>query len=714
MDFKNTPIQHKLMRVILLTCSAVLLLMSSAYILVEYLTLREVLKKNVTASAMLIATNSSAALAFDSPKDATEILNGLKANKHIVVACLYDKEGNLFAKYPGTLDQSDLPPRPGTEQFSFTGSFLQGFQPVIVDGKSLGTFYLKRDVKDMYAHLRLNALIAFVMILISLLVAWLISSILQKSILQPIQTLERTAKEISQNNDYSVRATKTSDDEIGSLTDAFNQMLTQIETQNLEISKANEESSKLAAIVESSGDAIVGTSLDLIITTWNDSAARIFGYPAEAMVGTPLSKAFSQELIQHAQSISCEPAYVESFESEFITGDKKTIDISLTISPVRDALQNAVGLSLIVRDITQQKQTERLVIENEEHLRLATEAGELGTFDMDIPNDIMNWDKNCRNIFGVGHDIVVNYQDHFLSYLHKDDKQRISEAFQAVATDGSSSSNYNGEYRIIRPDNNIRWVRAMGRVDYDVRGIPVRSLGILLDITDKKNEEVKKNDFISIISHELRTPLTSLKSYVQVLLARAKKEHDGFRISALTRAEVQANKMAAMIDDFLSLAKIEEGRITMTKEKFELFPLLSSVVEDALLTASTHKILLNKCADVIIEADKDKLGHVLINLISNAVKYSPQGSTISIDCQKVDGQVKVSVSDQGIGISKNDQKKLFTRFYRVENEKTKTVSGFGIGLYIVSEILKSHNSSVDVESIEGQGSTFSFYLEEVS
>lgn len=714
MDFKDTPIQHKLMRTILLTCSAVLILMSSGYILVEYLTLREVLKKNVNASSMLIAINSSAALAFDSPKDATEILNALSSNKHIVAACLYDKEGNLFAKYPGNLDESSLPKAPGIAQFSFNDTFLQGFQPVIMNGRPLGTFFIKRDLKDMYAQMRLNALIAFIMILISLLVAWFISSLLQKSILQPIKTLESTAKKISQKHDYSVRATKTSDDEIGSLTDAFNQMLAQIEAQNLEILKANEESIKLAAIVESSGDAIVGASKDLIITTWNDSAMRIFGYPAEEAVGNLMSSIFPLEWIKHVESISSKPTHLESFETPFLTARHKIIDISLTISPVRDALENVTGFSLIARDITQQKQTERLVIENEEHLRLATEAAELGIFDMDISNDIMNWDKHCRNIFGIGHDIPVNFREHFLANLHQDDRGHIEESFRALAINESASSNYSGEYRIIRLDNKIRWLRAIGKVVYDAQRRPVRSVGILLDITDKKNEEIKKNDFIAIISHELRTPLTSLKSYVQVLLARAKKESDHFRVNALTRAEVQANKMAAMIDDFLSLAKIEEGKITLAKEKFEMAPLLADVIEEALLISSSHKIVLTKCSDVLVEADKEKLGHVLINLVSNAVKYSPQGSTISIDCEKLNGQVKISVTDQGIGISEMDQKKLFNRFYRVENEKTKTVSGFGIGLYIVSEILKSHNSSVEVHSIEDQGSTFSFSLETIS
>jgi signal transduction histidine kinase len=114
---------------------------------------------------------------------------------------------------------------------------------------------------------------------------------------------------------------------------------------------------------------------------------------------------------------------------------------------------------------------------------------------------------------------------------------------------------------------------------------------------------------------------------------------------------------------------------------------------------------------IIINADKEKIGQVLNNLLSNAIKYSPKGGNITISCKPIDGKVRIAVTDEGVGINKGDQKKLFDRFYRVKNEKVKTVSGFGIGLYLVSEIVRYHNSKIEVASTEDHGSTFYFDLD---
>lgn len=701
----------------MLTCSVVLVLMSSAYIIFDYLTFRELAKKNISTLGIIIASNSSAALAFDSPTEANDILKALAANKQVVAAALYDIRGRLFARYPEHVSATQLPLNPKPTSFDFKGSFIQGFEPVIQNGDQLGTLYLKRDLTDLHAQMRINVMVAFLLILTTMVIAWMLSGVFQRSISSPILALEKMAKRISQDHDYSVRAQKTSDDELGSLMDAFNLMLGQIENQSQEISKANEESSKLAAIVESSGDAIIGTALDLTISSWNYSAERIFGYTAEEMLGQPISKILPAELDNYSKAFLNYRDHNESvttYQTQVVSRTKKLLDISLSVSPVKDSQGHLVGLSQIARDISVQKQTERLITENEEHLRLATGAAELGTFDMDLINDVIHWDNRCRELFGITHYDPVTYQKHFLSCLHDDDRERIVDSLEAAYNIKTSKGSYDVEYRSNGYDGKLRWLRTIGKVFFNDQGKAVRSVGILMDVTRDKMEEIKKNDFIAIISHELRTPLTSIKSYVQVLLARARNEGDHFRINALTRAEVQSNKMASMIQDFLSLARIEEGKIKIDKEPFDLVPLLANVVDEALFITSSHTIKVDSCEDIRIEADKDKIGQVLINLVSNAVKYSPQGSTITVACERLNGKVKISVTDQGIGISEHEQKKLFNRFYRVNHEKMKTVSGFGIGLYIVSEILKRHDSMIEVESKEGKGSTFSFNIDAIN
>jgi two-component system, OmpR family, sensor histidine kinase VicK len=164
-----------------------------------------------------------------------------------------------------------------------------------------------------------------------------------------------------------------------------------------------------------------------------------------------------------------------------------------------------------------------------------------------------------------------------------------------------------------------------------------------------------------------------------------------------------------MIGDFLSLTKLEEGKIKLNKEIFDLQPLIEEAVSDAQFLTSSHLIKFSGC-HFKINADKDKIGQVLNNLLTNAIKYSPGGGKILVSCEKDNKRVKVSVADEGIGISADNQKKLFDRFYRVEHEQIRTVSGFGVGLYLVSEILRYHDSEIEVESKEGAGSTFYFTL----
>src|SRR5258706_18561 len=237
---KGTSIQRKLIGIIMLTSGAVLLLTCAAYFAYEVFTFRQAMVRQLSILGETIATNSTAALAFENSDDANEILTALKADKHIVAASLYDKKGNLFAKYPQDLSDAVLPSSPLNESYHFENSHLAGFQAVMQGGKQLGTLYLKSDLGAMYERFRLYGAIAVSVIALSFLLSYLLSKRLQQRISKPILALTETAKAISSRGDYSVRATKLGEDELGLLTDSINQMLTQIEKQNLEITLFNQ------------------------------------------------------------------------------------------------------------------------------------------------------------------------------------------------------------------------------------------------------------------------------------------------------------------------------------------------------------------------------------------------------------------------------------------------------------------------------------------
>ncbi|MDP9046541.1 MAG: ATP-binding protein, partial [Bacteroidota bacterium] len=344
-------------------------------------------------------------------------------------------------------------------------------------------------------------------------------------------------------------------------------------------------------------------------------------------------------------------------------------------------------------------------------LKLAIKAAQLGTFDMDLKKGTMEWDKRCRTLFGISHSDLVTYEKDFVTGLHPDDRDRIVEVINNVFIKSISNGDYDVEYRTIgAEDKKVRWVRAKGKTYFDENDKPTRFIGAVLDITEQKFDEIRKNDFIGMVSHELKTPLTSLSAYVQMLHARAKKDQDDFATGALDKANTQVKRMGSMINGFLNISRLESGKILLDKHDFMLNELVLAMTDEIKQTAPSHILKCKIEKPVSVNADQDKIGSVVINLLSNAVKYSAKGKTISITCDVVDNMAQVSVHDEGIGVKPQDSDKLFDRYFRAESPQTKYISGFGIGLYLSAEIIGRHNGKIWAESELGKGSAFYFTL----
>ncbi len=228
---RDRPIKQKLTAIILLTSVVVLALTCAAFFAYEIVTFRRAMVQNLSTLAQVIAANTTAALAFENESDAKEMLAALKAEPHVVAVGLYNKDGKLFCTYPSNLPADAFPAAPDKDGYRFEHSHLAAFQPVVQGRKRMGTLYLKSDLRAMYERLRLYAVIVGLVIGAAIIVAYTLSKSLQKQISKPILDLAETAKAISERRDYSVRAAKPGNDELGLLTDAFNQMLTQIQEQ---------------------------------------------------------------------------------------------------------------------------------------------------------------------------------------------------------------------------------------------------------------------------------------------------------------------------------------------------------------------------------------------------------------------------------------------------------------------------------------------------
>jgi PAS domain S-box-containing protein len=349
-----------------------------------------------------------------------------------------------------------------------------------------------------------------------------------------------------------------------------------------EMKLAEEKSAKLAAIIESSDDAIISKTLESVITSWNASAERMFGYTAEEMIGESIYKLIPSDRHQEEPEILARLSSgdrMEHFETKRLTKYGHLIDVSITVSPVKDKAGRIIGLSKIARDIT-----------------------------------------------------------------------------------------------------------------------------------EKKMDETRKNDFIGMVSHELKTPLTSLNALLQVANLKLINSPDTFLASAMEKSNVQVKRMTTMINGFLNVSRLESGKILIEKHSFDMEELISEVIDEISITVSSHEITFKPCQPVIVNADHDKISSVISNLVSNAVKYSPKGKKVEVTCELTQETVVVSIKDQGMGIKAHDIAKIFDRYYRVESAHTQHISGFGIGLYLSAEIVRQHHGEIWLESESGVGSVFHFSL----
>lgn len=371
---------------------------------------------------------------------------------------------------------------------------------------------------------------------------------------------------------------------------------------------------------------------------------------------------------------------------------------------------NITGVSWVIQG--KDKETKELA-RAYETAKLSAEASQIGIFDHDFQRNYIEWNPYTRMLFGIDDDREINFQQDCLNNLHPEDRDRIRQDIANAKIKNISNGVYNAKYRIVNPlDRRVRWVQAKGQVFFDDNNTPIRFTGTITDITEQHESEMLKNDFIAMVSHELKTPLTTLKAYIQTLLLRANKNNDENSKVALIKADTQIKKMGTMIKGFLDVSRLESGRMSLCPSSFDLNVLIEEVINDLnTATNCSHRIAFNKQALPLAWADREKIAHVITNLIGNAIKYSEKGKLIEISCDtQHNSNMLIAIKDEGFGIPQKDLTFLFDRYYRVDNQRTAHISGFGIGLYLCAEIIKLHNGKIGVTSTIGKGSTFHFQL----
>ncbi|AMR33802.1 hypothetical protein A0256_21360 [Mucilaginibacter sp. PAMC 26640] len=486
--------------------------------------------------------------------------------------------------------------------------------------------------------------------------------------------------------------------------------------------------------IEKMSEGAVTINREGIVLYCNTRFAEMAATPLDEIIGSPLldyvpgkSKAKLQKLIDGSWDGDC--------KEEITVKDGGGEDMYCLFSCTTLELDSGAALSLIVTDLTTLKATEKeLKLRNEqlEEARATTEKLNLSleqivkvrTKDLTISrehfklltNNIvqMTWTTlptgdassfNQRWYDYTGLDFSASTGLGWLSAVHPDDLAITSERHEHAIKTGEL---FEVENRYRRHDGVFRWHLNRSTPLTNEEGEIIFWVGTATDIEDQKREMERKDDFIGIASHELKTPLTSLKGYLQLMAAYKKEELPQSVKNYITKAGGSLNKLQSLINDLLDVSKIKAGRLEYAISEVDTNILVNQCIENAVLNYPGFSFVNLAAESYKVVGNQERLEQVLMNFISNAVKYSYVNKSVVLKTEKQGELVRISVTDKGIGLSEDQKSKIFERFYRVEDNQNMT-SGLGMGLYISNEIVRSHNGKIGVESVFGEGSTF--YIE---
>jgi PAS domain S-box-containing protein len=955
MNFGDRSIRDKLLRLNMAATGAALILSCAAFLTYEFVRFRDSGIRQIKTLGEVTAFNSTAALAFENPGDATQILSALGRTSNIEGAALYNLDGELFATFIREPSVVPIPSSPPPDGFSFSPNQLVGTLPVLEGQRRIGTLFLQADVAAMHQRFRRYSQIAAAVLAVSLLLAFFLTRTLQKQISDPLLSLTNAAKGIASAESCSVRLVKQSDDELGLLTDAFNEMSKRVEererffrisldllcivsndgyfrnvnpaflrtlgftedelrqrpilefvhpedrpasldaTQRLtkgellvnfenrlqckdgsyrwfmwtsipfptegvryaagrditerkaaertlaerarlldlssdaiivrdlhnritywnrgaenilgwsneealgrdvhellhtgleapldqlvaqlrsenhllgevvqtardgrrvrflcrwsldwdhegnpksvlstgtditDRNRTEEAAQRLAAIVESSQDAILSVDLDGVITSWNAGAERLFGYTAVETVGQPLSLLYPPGETDETSPVGhCirEGKPLENFQTVRRHRNGRLVDVSITVSPLMDRSGRVIGASTIKRDVSDRRRIEESLRDSEQRFRALVTATSDVLYRL-TPDWGEMLDLN-------GGDFLADTKTPSRSWLHDyifpEDQPRVMAAIDdAIRT----QSIFELEHRVRRTDGSVGWTFSRAVPLLDAQGGLVEWFGAAADITDRKLAETRIQEanqqlehrvaertaqleaanqelesFSYSISHDLRAPLRGIDSFARMLQEDYAEKLDAEGKRWLTIVSDEAKRMGRLIDELLSFSRL--GRRALSRSSINM----DRLARDVAASASATTPVPNKPRFDIgplppVHGDYTLIRQVLINLVSNAVKYAGKQDvpTVEISGHIRDDDTLYAVKDNGVGFDEKYAGKLFGVFQRLHSEDE--FEGTGVGLAIVQRIVHRHGGKVWAESKLGYGATFYFTL----
>ncbi|MBU1260027.1 MAG: PAS domain-containing protein [Planctomycetes bacterium] len=750
------------MTIVMIACTIGLLLAGITFIGWEQRVLRNNMVQNLSIQAAMIADNSKAALAFRDPTDAEKTLDGLHVDPSIVFGGIYTQDGKLFAAYYRGDSKIEIVPSEYQETgFAFKDGFLTVTSPIVLDKEVTGTVCLRMDLAPMYAMLKRNIQIMIIVLILSSLAAFLVSSRLQTVISKPILSLAELAKAVSEKKDYSSRAMKQSNDEVGLLIDAFNEMLEQIqkrdselldakegleikvEERTLEITKANEQmireiderkkaqdelSSLLSlhsATLESTADGILVVDLNGKVVSHNQKFLHLWQIPAsvaETKIDNKLLEFVFDQLSEPEKFIAkVKRLYANPFaQSQDILYFKDNRVYERCSQPQRIG-NRVVGRVWTFRDITERKLAEQALKQSQQMLQLVMDNVPQSIFWKDRNLNYLGCNVNFAKDAGLAKPgDIVGKSDYDLAW-------KKEEANAYCEDDKKVMDSNTPKYHIIeqqqQASGKTAWLDTNKVPLHDINGNVVGILGSYSDITERKEAEEEKDkltrnledanqqmkNFVYIASHDLREPLRKISAFGDMLQTSLKGKLEKDDTENLQFMIDGAQRMNKMIERLLVYSKVSTksqppetvdlNEIVKQLQQLEL----SMVLQEKQVTVEVPQPL------PAVEVDPVQIRQLIQNLIANGIKYQEKGTIphITITSKSAsDGMVRVDVKDNGIGIKPEYQQAVFTMFKRLHARNE--YEGTGIGLAVCKKIVERHGGQIGVESEFGKGCTFWF------
>lgn len=477
-------------------------------------------------------------------------------------------------------------------------------------------------------------------------------------------------------------------------------------TEKVESRKTVEESKRLyETITQNTPDLIYVFDLNYRFTYANEALLKMWGRTWEDSIGKGMLE------------LGYEPWHAEMHTREIdqIVATKKPVrgEVSFPhatlgmriydyiFAPIIDKDGKVAAIAGTTRDITPQVEARKLIEESEERFRTLAQTLPQLVWVTDAQGNSEFASLRWKEYSGIEPDGEAEWK----AVVHPDDYDKITEAWVKSLNTGNF---YAFDARLKSKEGEYRWHAVKGEPVLDKENKIVKWVGAFTDIHDQKIREEKKDEFISIASHEMKTPLTTAKAYLQMLEEMLNDSDEDANLFA-KKASQSVNRLNELIGELLDVSKIQLGKLNYTITTFDFNDMIDNAVENIQLISTSHTIIKTGKVANKVTGDKDRLHQVVVNLLTNAIKYSPGAKKVFIDLVQENDRITVAVKDTGIGIAKQSLEKIFEKYHR-EEEHAVQFQGLGIGLFISHEIIQRHHGKLWVESEPEKGSTFYFTI----